>query len=462
MNPGSCLFCAATILPALYAQDTRHVTEPVIPQACTTLTATLSTVSGGALAEGDEFKLDSPRIQQALDRCTPGQAVVLKASGAHNALLSGPLQLRRGVMLVVDRGAFLLASRDPRLYDVTPGGCGIVSKARQSCKPLISGDGAADAGIMGDGVIDGRGGAKLLGQDLSWWDVAAKANIRPVIVGVTGHQQCPYMMVLRRCDNFTLYRITLRNSPHMFVTYSDGDGFTVWGVKIWAPGEGARNTDGIDPGNSTNITITHCYLHTGDDDVCLKPNAGRPTTHVSVVHNHFYSGHGMSIGSETAGGANSIRVSDLSMDGTKHGIRIKSNQTRGGVVTDAVYEDVCMRNVADPIVMDAEYTNFQSQAQGLIPDFNGIVLRNVRVIGAGNVILNGSDAKHRLGLTLDNVVLDNPDQIKLTAKHAHITQGPGPTNLRPEGEDVTVEGKPGKGSSNSCQDKFVPFPENYE
>ncbi len=453
------LFTASLPVTA-YAQDTRHVTEPRIPQACTTLTANLSAPPGGALAEADETRLDDSRIQQALDGCTPGQAVVLKASGAHNGFLSGPLQLRRGVTLVVDRGALLLASRDPRLYDVTPGGCGIVSKARQSCKPLFTGDGATGAGIMGDGVIDGRGGAKLLGQDLSWWDVAAKANVRPVIVGVTGRQQCPYMIVLKKCDNFTLYRITLRNSPHMFVTYNDGDGFTVWGVKVWAPGEGARNTDGIDPGNSTNVTITHCYLHTGDDNVCLKPNAGRPTTHVSVVHNHFYTGHGMSIGSETAGGASSIRVTDLSMDGTRHGIRIKSNNTRGGPVTDAVYEDVCIRNVTDPIVMDADYTNFQSQAQGLVPDFNGIVLRNIRVIGGGNVILNGADAKHRLGITFDNVVLDNPNKVKVTAKYAHIMQGPGPVNIHPQGENVTVEGEPGEGTPNSCQGKFVPFPDN--
>ena len=55
-------------------------------------------------------------------------------------------------------------------------------------------------------------------------------------------------------DNFTLYRITLKNSPNFHVSYSSGNGFTVWGVKIQAP-KRARKTDGIDPGNSTNVTI---------------------------------------------------------------------------------------------------------------------------------------------------------------------------------------------------------------
>ncbi|MGP8244850.1 MAG: glycosyl hydrolase family 28 protein [Bryobacteraceae bacterium] len=95
------------------------------------------------------------------------------------------------------------------------------------------------------------------------------------------------------------------------------------------------NTDSIDPGNSTNVTITHCYLHTGDDQVAIKAPAGAPTTHMSITHNHFYSGHGMSIGSTTDGGASNILVSDLTIDGADNGLRIKSNITRGGLVRRA-------------------------------------------------------------------------------------------------------------------------------
>ncbi|MGP8245840.1 MAG: glycoside hydrolase family 28 protein [Bryobacteraceae bacterium] len=457
MKPRAFLLFATVLLATAYAQDTRHVTEPSIPIACTTLLANLS-APGGVLAEADESKLDSLRIQRALDSCGPGRAVVLKADGVRNAFLSGPLELRRGVTLAVDAGAWLLASRDPRVYDVTPGACGIVSN-KSGCKPLIRGDGVADASVMGDGVIDGRGGARLLGQEITWWGLADKAGVRPVVTGVTGRQQCPRILVLRDCDNFTLYRITLKNSPNYHVTYEDGNGFTVWGVKIWAPGKGAKNTDGLDPGNSTNVTITHCYINAGDDNACLKPGEGKPTTHMSIVHNHFYAGHGMSIGSQTDGGASAIRVSDLSIDGAQQGIRIKSNDTRGGPVNDVVYEDVCIRNTANPIVMDANYASFFSQAKGRIPIFTGILLRNVRILDGGTITLNGYDAKHRLGIAFDNVVLDTPEKIKLTARHAIVTEGPGPVNFRPEGEDVTVLGKPGHGSSNSCKDKFVPFPE---
>jgi polygalacturonase len=72
--------------------------------------------------------------------------------------------------------------------------------------------------------------------------------------------------------------------------------------------------------------ITHCYISTGDDNVAIK--AGGHVSHITIAHNHFYYGHGMSIGSETYAGADSIRVTDLSIDAADNGIRIKSNSTR--------------------------------------------------------------------------------------------------------------------------------------
>lgn len=431
------------------AQDTRKVTEPVVPPPCKTLLANLS-AQGTTLAETDERQLDTRRIQDALDGCAAGKAVVLKSNGAHNAFLSGPLQLRRGVTLLVDGGAILLASRDPREYDRRPGVCGTVDQQGHGCKPLLSGEDVADAAVMGDGVIDGRGGSKLLGQQVTWWDLAEQAR-------KGGSQNCPRIMVLNRCDSFTLYRITLRNSPNFHVSYNGGNGFTVWGVKVYSPQRGARNTDGIDPGNSTNVTITHSYIYAGDDNVAIKAGPGNPTTHMTIAHNHFYAGHGMSIGSNTDGGASAIRVTDLSVDGADNGIRIKSNSSRGGLVDDVVYEDICIRNTKNPIFMDSNYS-YIGEARDKLPRFTDIVLRNVRILGGGKITLDGFDESHRLGITFDNVALDDPGAVKVAASHADVKLGPGPVNFRPSGEGVTVTGTPGKGTKNACTDKFVEFP----
>jgi polygalacturonase len=264
-------------------------------------------------------------------------------------------------------------------------------------------------------------------------------------------------MVLNRCDNFILYRITLMNSPNFHVGYSGGNGFTAWGVKIWSP-ERARNTDGIDPGNSTNVTITRCYIHTGDDQVAIKAGPGKPTTHMSVDHNHFYSGHGMSIGSNTDGGASAIRVSDLSIDGADNGLRIKSNITRGGLVHDVVFEDVCIRDTANPVLMDTSYTAHASAADNKPPVFRDITVRNVWIGDGGKVTLDGVDSAHRLGIQFDNVIFDQPAKIKIAATHADVKAGPGPFNLKIEGDDVSVSGTPGTGMKNACGGKFVEFP----
>ena len=133
-----------------------------------------------------------------------------------------------------------------------------------------------------------------------------------------------------------------------FVAYNRGAGFTSWGVKIWAP-QRARNTDGIDPINATNVTIAHCYISTGDDHIAIKAGTGPPTTHMSIPHNHFFAGMGIAIGSETDGGASDILVNDLSVDGADNGIHIKSNNTRGGLVKGVTYEDVCIRQTQRPI-----------------------------------------------------------------------------------------------------------------
>ena len=64
-----------------------------------------------------------------------------------------------------------LESRNPRDYDLESGSCGVVNEKGHGCRPLILADHAAGSAIMGDGSIDGRGGAKLMGQDVTWWDV---------------------------------------------------------------------------------------------------------------------------------------------------------------------------------------------------------------------------------------------------------------------------------------------------
>jgi polygalacturonase len=460
------------------AQDTRTVTEPLIPPSCTTL---LAEKSGDAekLAEVFEKTTDTARIQAALDACKSGMAVELAQGGTGNAFLTGSLDLRAGVTLLIDKGVTLYGSRDPKDYDPNPTGegqllCGTMSDVGnpyitaggaaaqgdaaksttvpavppstppamprgRPCKSLITVN-VKNAAIMGDGVIDGRGGAQVVGHDYTWWQMARAAEPKQLRYFSTK------LITANRADGFILYRIVLHNAPNYHVTVGNTDGFTAWGVHLLTPtvrGTDTRNTDGIDPGSSTNITIVNSWIDNGDDNIAIKTGV----THMSVLNNHFYDGHGMSIGSETFTGDSFLLVAGLTEDGTTSGIRIKSNAARGGPVHDLTYENICMRNVTIPIAISPFYNNGTIEGfvdPGVvgdrIPDYKAITLRNIVSLTPGDVLIAGKDAAHTTEITLDTVTIQGikPEQVHSQYTHAAVAH----VNFDLKGTAVVVSAAP--------------------
>ncbi|MES2126187.1 MAG: pectinesterase family protein [Pseudomonadota bacterium] len=404
----------AILCTGAQAQDTRTVTEPVLPPTCTILHA----------RQGGD---DTARIQAAIDQCQGGQAVRLTATNGERSFVAGPLTLKSGVTLLVDRGATLYASTNSTLYDMGQGTCGSVDAQGKGCRPFISADDTLGSGIMGEGVIDGQGGHRVDGKQESWWQLARRAQKEQA------SQNVPRLVAVRRSRNFTMYGITLRNSPNFNVAINKTDGFTAWGVKIDAPAD-ARNTDGIDPGSSRNVTIAHSFLRTGDDSVAIKASRDGPTEYVSILHNHFYNGHGMSIGSETVGGVRHVLVEDLTMEGSVAGLRIKSDVSRGGVVSDIVYRDVCLRDVRKPIELDTHYTKNASGT--FIPEFRALTFERVHSLTPGSSSIDGYDDAHQAQLRLDDVILPG----SATIRHARL------------------DGRIDTGAA-TCPQRFAPFPE---
>ncbi|MHB1023659.1 MAG: glycoside hydrolase family 28 protein [Acidobacteriaceae bacterium] len=433
--------------------------KPVIPSTCTVLSAQLAAVNN-QLPDDAESHLDTARLRAALDHCKPGLAVELKLDGAKNAFLSGPLQLRSGVTLRIDHGVTLYASRNPRLYDLTPGICGTLSAHGHGCKPLLSIDNASNAAIMGDGVIDGQGGGKVLGYDYTWWQLARTAEHAGKL------QNCPRLVVANHADGLILYRISLHNSPNFHVAVNNTNGLTVWGIHILTPtvrGTDARNTDGVDPGSSTNITVAHSWIDNGDDNIAIKTGV----THMSVFDDHFYDGHGMSIGSETYSGVSNLLVDGITEDHTTSGIRIKSNATRGGLVHDLTYRNICMRNVPVPIAISPFYNNQTIEGfvdpgiQGnRIPEYKRIRLENIDDLTPGDVLIAGKDADHITDILLNNVTIHGIKPSEVHMQFAKVELGKGGANFQPAGKSVTVEhvdvanmGSVGK----TCAGRFVPM-----
>ncbi len=409
-------------LPGLAAaQDARQVSEPGFPAVCTTLQAMVNS------PEADNVE-DTARLQQAIDNCPAGQAVRLAGDKEH-AFLSGPLTLRAGVGLVIDAGVTLYASRDPAAYDKGSHTCGSNDNAGKGCVPFLTIAGGSGGGIYGPGAIDGQGGQTMAGQSESWWQLSRRAQREH------NNQNVPHLIVIDHAHDFTMYRTTLRNSPKFHVVLNQVDGFTAWGVKIDTPAD-ARNTDGIDPVSSRDVTIAHSFIRAGDDDVAIKSGSAGPSENISILHNHFYSGHGMSIGSNTDGGIHHVLVEDLSMDGTVSGLRIKSDVSRGGLVDDIRYRNVCLRAVKAPIDFDS---NYDSGAHGdKLPQYQDVVLQDVRSVTPGRVILQGLDDAHRIKVDFLNVAITGKAERSVSYADVRV--------LPSDAEPI------------SCDGRFVPFP----
>ena len=437
---------------AAAAQDRRTVHQPTLPPACKVLHASLRYEHDRLLAPADA-PLDSPAIQRAIDSCTSGHAVRLQTAGANNAFLSGPLQLRTGVSLILDRGVHLVASIRPGDFDIHPGSCGVNTDPAGGCRPLLLIDHADHTGILGPGIIEGRGDQVVPSENMTWWQIhnSVKGDV---------HHHLPWILGTDSSNDLTLYGFTIRNAPNFNVYFKGGSGITVWGITIDAPGD-SPNTDGLDPSGVTDMTITHTYIRNGDDNIAIKAPAGQPSTHITISHNHFYEGHGMSIGSGTEGGVSAIRVTDLSIDHQKAGIHIKSNPGRGGLVHDVVYDDVCIRDTATPIHLETTYVDANAPKAKWIteekfPLYKDITLHSVRTFGGKRVVLRGASPAFKTEVRFDGVEIGDLASLKQIVENAVVTFGPLGSNWVPTG--AASGPAPPLVQHLDCAAKFVPFP----
>jgi hypothetical protein len=298
---------------AMAAQDTRRVTEPVFPATCATISAPLGTSAGSIYSSDDndtQSAAETSAIQSALNNCRTGEAVELEGTATTNAFLINPLTIPGGISLIVDGGVTIFGSRDPTMYQVSGSSatCGVTSVATGGCQALLTflGD---DSGLYGYGVVDGRGYAPMLtgtnaGQ--SWWYLT---NTLSYTTGVT--QNLPEL-VTADGDNFTLYKITLRNAAFYHVIWSNSAaspiGFTAWGVKIQSPWS-VPNTDGIDIWG-TNATVVDSTISEGDDDIAIDAWEN-PAANITINHVTAYGMNGITIGSGIGKGVSNVLIEEL-------------------------------------------------------------------------------------------------------------------------------------------------------
>jgi polygalacturonase len=456
--------------------DPRHPAQPRLPRTCVTLRAALSASAGEFSSADETAPPDTSRIQWALDRCAgTGRAVVLAANGSDNSFLSGPITIRRDEVLLIDDGVTLYASLNPADYQIPAqypaNTCGTVSADGGGCYPFITfgGSGSGLEGTRGAdgslGAVDGRGEDTLVGSTQSWWDIAQTA-------ASGGNQNNPVLVSGDGVNDITIYQVELENSPMYHVYIQDGHGLTVWGVQIDTPAT-ARNTDGVDPVSESDVTIKDDMIQNGDDCVAVKSNPGVPSRNITVDDVHCYGSHGLSVGSQTAGGVSNVLFENSTLNGydslgnlsaSDTGIQIKTDANSGGVTSRVTYRDICMTNIKHLLIFNPHYSSGGSS----IPTQRDIVIDGVVSTDSESgaySIFEGFDAANPLQIDLENIDLDATTQDGNHGSEGptlgesptqYVNAGTYNTNIVPAGplgnstDDVTVAPIQGTGTVPAC------------
>jgi len=291
-------------------------------------------------AKSNDSSDSAPGIQAAIDAAaSAGGGVVHFPAGE---FLSGPLRMASGIEIRLEAGTTLKMLP----IDRYPGGT-------QDPKDFITGDQLHDIAITGGGTIDGQGSP--------WWPLAKEKDD-------AGKQQKkrPRMITFHSSERILIDKVKLINSPmfHIAIGGKSSD-ITVRGVTIRAPSSEdpvnpSHNSDACDV-TAQHVVIQDCDVSVGDDNFTC---AGG-TRDVRITHCTYGEGHGVSIGSGTAGGVSDFVVEDCTFTGTGCGIRIKSDRARGGVVERMTYRNLKMTNVGIPILIYGSYFAKEKQFRDL-------------------------------------------------------------------------------------------------
>jgi len=198
------------------------------------------------------------------------------------------------------------------------------------------------------------------------------------------------------------------------------------------------------------------YEDVGDDNVAIKSgqpgSAGgdEPSKNITITDCTFEHGHGISIGSEIAGGVQNVRVERVTFKGGDQAIRIKANRDRGNDVSNISFKDITMDGIVKASISISEYYP-QVMPSGpvealpvgrLTPHFHNIRIENVKgVNGAWAGAIVGLPESPVTDIVLKNV---NIQAVKgLQVAYADVTTD-GMVVTVPEGSQAVILGPGGE------------------
>lgn len=253
--------------------------------------------------------------------------------------VSGTIELKSNMTLLLDAGAEILCSEDPEKFPVIDKTV-IEGWFRPTRSGFIKALNAKNVAVKGRGTLNGRG--------YNWWHKYGDDR--------------PRSIEFINCENVLIEGIQIMNSPMWTVHPVCCNNVTIHGISIKNPAD-SPNTDGINPDACSNVHISDCTVDVGDDCVTLKSGTQNDlyikkhacenitVTNCTMIHGHA----GVVIGSEMSGGVRNVVISNCVFCGTDRGIRIKTRRLRGGIVEDVRISNIIMDRVFCPIVLNCFY-----------------------------------------------------------------------------------------------------------
>ncbi|OAY44803.1 polygalacturonase QRT2 [Manihot esculenta] len=250
--------------------------------------------------------------------------------------------------------------------------------------------------VKGGGIINGNG--------RMWWRNSCKINkSKPC-------KHAPTAVTFIDCKNLIVSNLWFKNAQQMHLTFQNCINVRALNLMVTAPGN-SPNTDGIHVTGTQNIRIRNSVIRTGDD--CISIVSG--SKNVEATDIICGPGHGISIGSLGAGNSgaevSNVLVNRATFSGTTNGVRIKTWQGGSGYAKNIIFQNLIMKNVSNPIIIDQNYCDQDDPCpeKKSAVQVSNVIYRSIKGTSASEVAMkfDCSESFPCQGILLQDIILGN-------------------------------------------------------
>ena len=363
-------------------------------------------------AKGNGVTDDASAIQKTIDACSQagGGNVVFSAN---HTFLSGPVELKSNVNIVLETHSVWKANPDESIYRKSAFG-----KNEGEGMMWIWAKDIENLSFSGHGTIHGNG-IRFMGAEL--FD---SYELKPV----TTFDPRPHVLTLIGVKNLSIRDITICEGAYWTVHLIGCDGALIDGINLLNNLK-IRNGDGIDIDHSKNVRIANCHITSGDDAICLKNRREFEeygSCHDIVVTNCVMESRSctVKIGSENMDSIYHVVIDNCVIKGSNRGLGIQNRDE--GTVTDVVFSNIILDchlwsdvwwGKAEPIYVtsyprangnhkDANWRFPKGQTIGKCGEVSRIYFNNIYATSENGCFIGGDTKDKVRDIYLNNVHLN--------------------------------------------------------